>query len=130
MIGVILVMDLNNVVSWDIGDTEVAYYCRKGGGTSRGSLPLFIPKLLPKLALLAEPQPPHILNSSCLANDRKCKPTHAKQIMLQSFITVPIQSNRYFRNPYFKEGAKMYVEIHNKDLDTMYISTKYDESVV
>lgn len=123
-------MNLTNIQQWDLGEVEVGFYGVKPSGSSRGALPLYIPKLMPQAAVGGPPPQPHIIDKTCFANDKKCEPALAKVLALQTHKTVPFQSNRYFRNPYMKLGARVYVEIHNGSPDTMYISTKEDNSVV
>ena len=119
-----------NLTSWEINDTEVAKYCISPWGGSGGSLPLYIPKLMPNIPMGKPKTFPVYLNKSCYCNASACRPNVATRLSSQNYITVPPLDNRSFRLPHFWYGDTLQIEVHNKNVDQLFISTKVDNSTI
>lgn len=117
-----------NLTKWELNDTEVAYYVRSPYGSSSGSLPLYIPKLMPNISMGKARSTRVNLNKSCYCNDSGCKPAVSSQLSSQNYLTISPQQNRSFREPHFRYGAKIQIEVHNQNDYEMYITTKIDNS--
>lgn len=115
-----------NMEKWGLDEYEVGFFCPICGSSS-GSLKLNIPKLMPKIPLGIPLSVPTGISKSCYENPNDL--SIATTIQTQNFLTVPPQANRSFSAPLFSQGAKIMVEIHNKNPDTRFITTKVDNSV-
>lgn len=123
-------IDPINIQKWELGNMEVGTFMCKPlpYATSRGTLKLNIPKIMPLISGSSPEITVGSLNKSCYVNDSSCKPSVGSTIRTQNFKSVPPQDNRSFENPVFWRGDKIYVEVRNKNPDTMFLSTKEDNS--
>lgn len=117
-----------NLTSWTINDTEIAKYCISPWGSSSGRLPLYIPKLMPYISM-GRPKTTRVpINKGCYCNASECKPNVGNSLTAQNYIMVGPQDNRSYSLPYFYYGDTIQVEVHNKNVDQLYLSTKVDNS--
>lgn len=150
-----------NTTKWKVSSVEVARYAPKRGNANASSLKLYIPKLMPLIAEGTPKQEIHSILSTCYANASACKPSIAKTIKTQNYITVPRHINQPFGNnsiqgeskikvtvsfseynnltgtfegdtiyksAEFSAGAKIMVDVKNKNVDTMYVNNSIDNS--
>lgn len=123
-------IDPANVEKWSLGNIEVGLfmYHPKPYGPSSGTLKLNIPKLMPMISGFDPKITVKSINKSCYINDSACKPSVGTTINTQNYKSVPPQDNREFKKPVFWRGDRIFVEIRNGNLDTMFLSTKEDNS--
>ena len=79
-----------NLTKWELNDTEIAYYVNSPYGSSSGSLPLYIPKLMPNISMGKARSTRVNLNKSCYCNDSGCKPPVSSQLsyfLILNYIT-------------------------------------------
>lgn len=117
-----------NLTNWCMSDYEVGYTIVPPWCSSGGSLQLYIPKLMPDISQGRPKSTTVQLNKSCFINDKKCEPPVSSSISTQNYITVPPQDNRTFQDPIFYPGSRVYVEVHNRNPDNLFITTKEDNS--
>lgn len=122
-------MPIANMKSWELSTKEIAFYAPKKGFANAASLQLYIPKIfldqpkgIPKISS------PAVLNSSCIINDKACKPTVSKTYKTQNYITVPRHKNALFAYNYFHQGDKIQVEVHHGDIDDIRVTNEVDNS--
>lgn len=116
----------SNIEKWELGDTEIGKICISPRVYANSNLQLNIPKLMP-LIPLGRPKVTNIsLSNSCYANANNI--AISRTIGTQNFITVSHQANRSFSNEYLSYGDTVLVEVHNKNPDTIFLSTKIDSS--
>ena len=118
-----------NIQEWEISDYEVAYACVKPyQPANNGKIQLHLPKVMPGTPM----GPPKViterLGKSCFVNDKKCEPPVSETIKTQNYLTIEAQHNRRFSRPVLKYGAKVIVEVHNRNPDSLNITTKEDNS--
>ncbi len=120
------VFNPSNIEKWELGDAEIGKVCPTPRAYANSSLQLNIPKLMP-LIPLGKPKITNIsLSKGCYANANNI--AVSRTIATQNYITVNHQANRSFRNTYLSHGDTVLVEVHNKNPDTIFISTKIDKS--
>jgi hypothetical protein len=120
-----------NLTTWTINDNEIGKYTISPKGSSGGTLPLYIPKLMPLISMGKRKTTTTGINSSCYCNASECKPNiGSTTVSIQNFINVPPQSNRSFSLPIFYYGDTIQVEVHNGNVDELYLSTRVDNSHV
>lgn len=120
------VFNPTNIEKWELGDSEIGKVCQSPRIYANSNLQLNIPKLMP-LIPLGKPKVTNIsLSKGCYANANNI--AVSRTIGTQNYITVSHQANRSFRNSYLSQGTTVLVEVHNKNPDTIFISTKIDQS--
>lgn len=120
---------ISNTKAWELANTEIAYLCPKSVPVGTSPLKVFIPKIMVNQSLgLPKVSPPISLNSSCLINDKACKPTVSKTYKTQNFISVPQYGANKFSLNFFHQGDKFYVDILHGDIHSMTINDNIDES--
>lgn len=117
-----------NIEEWSMGEYEKAKYSPISGNSNASNLQLYIPKLMPQINFGVPKVVPLPINKSILVNDEECKPTISTTINTQNYKTVPRTNNRKFGRIELKQGAEVQVEVKDKNPDTMYVSTKIDNS--
>lgn len=117
-----------NLTEWSLGNYEVGFTITPPYTSSSGPQVLYIPKLMPLITQGKPKVTQATLSDSCYINDKPCKPTVAKKISVQNYITVPPQDNRSFSLPVFYPGSRIFVEVRNCNPDKLYVSTKEDNS--
>ena len=118
-----------NIQEWEISDYEVGYACVKPyQSANTGKIKVHVPKLMPGVPM----GPPKIitesLGKSCYINATECMPSIPSTIQTQNYLTIESQRNRRFSRPVLKYGAKVIVEVHNRNPDSLNITTKEDYS--
>lgn len=116
-----------NMEKWELGDMEVGKYSPVPYGPSNANpLLLNIPKLMPMIPLGKPTKVSGGLSKGCYANPDAI--SVGSTIVTQNYLSVPQQDNRSFRLPIFWHGDIVMVEIHNKNPDTRFTTTKVDNS--
>ena len=84
------------------------YVHAKPYGSSNGSLKVYIPLIMPQIAMGTPKITPVSLNTSCFSNASDCKPAVASMINTQNYITAKAPYNPY-RKPcyYYGKGLKV-----------------------
>lgn len=121
---------MSNLESWSIGDTEVALYAPAEGPCNENPLKVQIPKLCPLLGTGLPKKEVVGLVSTCFINAPECKPNVSKTVNTQNYILVYRTTNRNFQYSTFTKGDQLRVEINNKDIYDMKLTTKVDPSHV
>lgn len=115
-----------NDLKWEIGSLEIAKYARRSG-SSGGSLPVYVPSLMPFIGMGTAKATPKALNPGCFCNANDCKPAIRKMLKQQNFITAR-GINRPFRYGYFRLGDTIQVEFPNGRLEQAVVSNRIDNS--
>ena len=120
---------MGNTKKWELADTEVAYYTPKSGYANVDSLQVFIPKILVRQSLgLPKISAPKTLNSSCLINDKSCKPAVSKSVKTQNFLTVKRNKNDIFKGSILKHGDQVLISVLHGDINNMRVTNRIDNS--
>lgn len=119
-----------NLTTWTVNDNEIGKYTISPKGSSGGTLPLYIPKIMPNISMGKKKTFTVGINKSCYCNASECKPNVASTLTGQNYINVPPQANRSFQNPLFYYGDTIQVEIQSGNVDEIYLSTRVDNSKV
>jgi len=117
-----------NVKKWSVGTTEVAKYAPKSGSANRDTLKVHIPKIIPLVEFGTPKQVLKSVSATCFINAKACKPSVAKSLKIQNYITVPRNTNQSFTNGTFTHGDKIMVEVRNKNVDNLHITNSIDSS--
>ena len=123
--------NISNIKKWELETYEMAagYEPVLMGHYPTGRpLKLHIPKIMPHISAGTPRIIPSSLSSGCYANDSSCKPHVPSTVSTQNYITVPFRANRRLSLPWLRIGAPVQVEIANKDVDDIFVSTKVDNS--
>lgn len=122
-------IDLGNNKKWKVDNTEIGFYIiPPWGSSSANPLKLHIPKIMPLIPRGKPKVTVSSLNKSCYLNEKSCAPSVPTTVRTQNYISVKQRDNRHFIKPLLRSGSKVYVDIENGNIDTMYISTKVDNS--
>ena len=121
---------LGNIKHWEISNYELAYAIVPPYQGSNGTLKLYIPKIMPAVAMGAPKSTSVTLSSSCFCNDSKCKPSVPGSVSTQNYLTVPPQANRSFELPVLWYGSRVFVEVRHKNPDNLFVTTKEDNSAL
>ncbi len=80
-------------------------------GSSRGSLRVYIPTIMPSIAMGTPKIIPISLNKSCYCNANDCRPSVASQINTQNFVTALPSFNQYNGSCYwYGDGIKVFAK--------------------
>ena len=66
---------------------QAKYVHAKPYGTSKGSLKVYIPSLMPNITMGLPKSTPVALNKSCYCNASECKPSVSSQLNTQNYVT-------------------------------------------
>lgn len=115
-----------NIEKWSISDFEHGKYSPVVGASNASPLKLHIPKLMPMIGFGVPTVSSVGLSKSCFVNGSAISVSSTTSV--QNYLSVPQQDNRRFSLPIFRNGDVIMVEIHNKNPDTRFITTKVDNS--
>lgn len=68
------------------------------------------------------------LNNSIYCNDNECKPIVDPLIYVRNYLTINHHANDWFHHRWIDRGARLVIEIHNKDIDHMRVLDHEDPS--
>ena len=91
------------------------YVDQRPYGLTSGSLRVYLPDLMPDIAMGTPRITPISLNKSCYCNATDCKPAIASKIDTQNYVTAT-QSYNHYRDPHYYYGSGISVQAKAKDL--------------
>jgi hypothetical protein len=126
---------LNNTLEYKMDDNEYCYIMCKPPRIDSTTDPkqVFVP------VFMADPENPEDipgipeeweikLDNSIYCNDTPCKPVVDPLIYGRNYVNVYHHANDWFHHRWLNRGARVLLEIHNKDMDHMRIIDHEDPS--
>lgn len=117
----------NNIQEWKLNDYEIAKTCETVKSES-GKFKLFIPKLMPLINYGKPTKTKQYISSSIFANADECKPSISTTVTTQNFRTLCMLDNDEFSKTLIPSDTEIQIEIKNGNPDSMYITSKIDNS--
>ena len=120
----------DNLVSWELSDTEIAFNLEKTAKTRSSSQAeewkLFVPKIMPLLQMGLPKETVCPLDSTGFINEKSCRPVIQRSIKECNYVLARRPANCSFVQPTKWHGMKIEVEVLNKNPDNLRITNHID----
>ena len=113
---------------YGINETLQANYIHsKPYGSSSGSLRVYIPSLMPLIAMGIPKITPVSLNTTCFCNASDCKPAVANKIDTQNYVTAEASYTEY-KQPCYYYGSSLKVNSRTEDCLTCRLNPSEEDN--
>lgn len=125
----------NNTLEYKIDDNEYGYVMSQMPRIDARINPkqIFIPTFqanpeYPEIIETIPDQHSQALSDAIYCNDKDCRPMVDPIIYIRNYLTIYHHANDWFHHRWINRGARIVIEMHNKDLDHMRIIDHEDPS--
>lgn len=115
---------------WNITDDPIAYYVAKRGNANSGTLPLYIPIIMPLINKSTMSDSSKTINRSCFLNATNCMPSLSSTIKTRNYMEVKRSNKESFKNPYLHYGDKIQLSVDRSDENRLSVTNDLDPSSI
>ena len=120
----------NNLVQWQLSDTEIAFNLEKTAKTRSSSQAeewkLYVPKIMPLIEMGLPKETNCQLSTTGFINEKSCRPIIQSSIKERNYLLARRPANCSFVQPSKWHGMKIEVEVLNQNPDNLRITNHID----